>query len=194
MAELEILWIHWQMLDHLVLIACCSNSSIVIVNMVWCSWQKDLKDPKKKKKKKTQKPTFSSGCIHCILCIEELWRSSELLSSYRMRPALGRPCSSVPLASLYLGQVPTYFTSALPSPTTFYTAIEGEAFLKIGFFPCSLWPIITHRTHYIIWDIPSHGTSCTWGCSIYCCNHTKNHKEQWLESLMEPLQFFNLPL
>lgn len=184
MAELEILWIHWQMLDHLVPKAYCSNFFIVyncmitiivwsvrmkMLNRKWCSWQKDLEDPKK---------PFTSGCIHT----EELQRSSELLIPYRIRPALGIPCSSVPLASLYLDQVFTHFNSAPLFPNHFPYRCRGKSLPEDWVLPllfvAHYYPqnSLNHLRHSQPWNI------CTRGCSIYCCNHTKNHKGQWLES------------
>lgn len=146
MAELEILWIHWQILHHLVPKACCSNFSIVyncmitiivwsartkMLNRKWCSWQKDLDDPKK---------------IPLLVAVSIQRNCRDVPSSWWDLPWAYHAHLSPSLLCTWVRFSPT-LTLHPSSSTTFHTAVEGEAFLKIGFLPCSLWPIITHRTH-----------------------------------------------
>lgn len=114
---------------------------------------------------RSKKNPFTSGCIHT----EELQRCSELL----MRPALGIPCSSVPFASLYLGQVFTHFNSAPLFLNHFPYCCRGrslpEDWVLALLFVAHYYPqnSLNHLRHSQPWNI------CTRGCSIYCCNHTR---------------------
>lgn len=117
-------------------------------------WRHPLSSPQKNT---NQKQTLPSGYIYTV----ELWRSSKLLTPWRWD--LGEiwayhahlsPSLLCPHVSSVSGQVCTYFTASSPpsSPATSHKAVEGEAFLKFGFFPCSLWSIVTRGAHKVIRD------------------------------------------